>query len=99
MAVIYHITTKEAWTAALEKGIYEASSLHTEGFIHCSEVHQLKVIIEKFYRNKPGCIILTIDPSLLIAPLRSEWSASLQDHFPHIYGRLNTDAVTGTEEL
>ena len=35
-----HITARTAWDAALGAGIYEADSLSTEGFIHCSTAEQ-----------------------------------------------------------
>jgi len=45
MPIIYHVTTAEEWKAAQEKGVYEAASLKAEGFIHCSEEHQVAGVL------------------------------------------------------
>lgn len=93
MNPIYHVTTAGDWQKALEQGFYEAPSLRDEGFIHCSEEAQVAAILERFYKGKPGVIKLVIDPAKIKAPLIYEWSASLQQNFPHIYGAINLDAV------
>ncbi|HZI55023.1 MAG TPA: DUF952 domain-containing protein [Chitinophagaceae bacterium] len=93
MPIIYHVTTATEWNAAQEKGFYEAPSLKTEGFIHCSEQHQLEGVLERYFENKTGLVKLVIDTSKLTSRYVQEWSPSLRDTFPHIYGPVNTDAV------
>ena len=39
--IIYHITETTAWQAATAVGRYEGDTLASEGFIHCSEAHQI----------------------------------------------------------
>lgn len=94
MALIYHITTAGAWAEAHRAGQYEAASLQSEGFIHNCEEGQVAAILERFYAGQQELVKLTIDTDKLISPLVYEWSASLQDTFPHIYGPINLDAVT-----
>jgi len=99
MAIIYHLTTKEEWLDAQRKGQYEAPSLAAEGFIHNSEERQVAGVLERYYKGKTGLVKLSIDTERLTSPLYYDWSASLEDTFPHIYGPINLDAVVGEEEL
>lgn len=93
MALIYHITTKTEWENAKAKGSYEAPSLHTEGFIHCSEVHQVQGVLERYYSGKKDLVKLVIDTQKLSVPLKYELAPSVNENFPHVYGEINIDAV------
>ncbi len=93
MALIYHITTADAWEKAARQWFYETESLHTEGFIHCTHAHQTALVLQKFFKDVKNVVILTIDTSKLDALLIDDWSESFQDHFPHIYGYLYPEAV------
>jgi len=93
MPIIYHVTTAAEWKSAQEKGFYEAASLKTEGFIHCSEQHQVAGVLERYFKDKTGLVKLVIDTSKLTSRYVQEWSPSTRDTFPHIYGPVNTDAV------
>lgn len=99
MAFIYHITTAAAWAEALQAGRYEAPSLQSEGFIHNCEENQLPAILERFYAGQQELVKLTIDTNKLSSPLVYEWSPSLQDTFPHIYGAINLDAVADAQAI
>jgi len=99
MAIIYHLTTKEEWLDAQRKGQYEAASLAAEGFIHNSEERQVSGVLERYFKGQTGLVKLSIDTERLTSPLYYDWSASLEDTFPHIYGPINLDAVVGEEEL
>jgi uncharacterized protein (DUF952 family) len=94
MPDIYHITTKTEWNEALKKGFFEAPSLKEEGFIHCSYEQQVTGIVERFYAGKKDLVKLVIDTDKLSSKIIFEWSPSVQDTFPHIYGPINTEAVT-----
>ena len=98
MPLIYHITTSEEWNAAQTKGYYEAPSLHTEGFIHCSESVQVKAVLERYYSGKKDLLRLAIDTEKLRSPLKYELAPSVNEEFPHVYGRINLDAVVEVEE-
>ncbi|MES1220211.1 MAG: DUF952 domain-containing protein [Bacteroidota bacterium] len=99
MSIIYHITSKTEWNASLEKGSYKADTLGTEGFIHCSEEHQVAGVLERYYKDKTGLVKLVIDTGKLTSRLVKEWSPSTKEDFPHIYGPINTDAVIEVIEL
>lgn len=99
MEFIYHITTSEEWNAALQTGSYEAASLREEGFIHCSQQEQVAHVLERYFATKTDLVKLTIDISKLKSQLIYEWSPSLAQTFPHIYGPINTDAVVKSEPI
>jgi len=97
---IYHITERHSWAAAQAAGQYVAESLGVQGFIHASTRGQVIETANLFYGGQDGLVLLCIDPSKLQAPLKRE-AASNAGHregaglFPHIYGPLDLDAVTG----
>jgi uncharacterized protein (DUF952 family) len=91
--LIQHITTAAAWEAARADGSYRGDTLETEGFIHCSEPHQVADVAESFYKGRDGLVLLDIDPAKVTPEIKYEGG------FPHIYGPLNVDAVTGARPL
>jgi len=93
MPIIYHVTTVAEWKAAQEKGFYEAPSLVTEGFIHCSQDHQVAAVLERYFTGKTNLVKLTIDTGKLTSKFVFDWSPSTADTFPHVYGTINPDAV------
>ena len=97
MEIIYHITSLAEWESAQKKGSYEAASLKEEGFIHCSLEEQVIGVIERYFANQTGLVKLSIDPAKLKSQLIYEWSPSLAQTFPHIYGPINLDAVIKAE--
>lgn len=97
--IIYHITTQAEWEQAKQQGFYEALSLPIEGFIHCSEEHQVAGVLQRYFTGKGPLVKLTIDTDKLSTRLQRDFSPSMNEHFPHIYGRLNLDAVTETTIL
>ena len=99
MDCIYHITTLQEWNNALQTGSYEAASLKEEGFIHCSQQEQLPEVLLRYFAGKTDLVRLSIDPAKLKSRLIYEWSPSLAQTFPHIYGPINADAVVKTETI
>ncbi len=97
--MIYHVVTEQNWQKALQQGFYEADSLALEGFIHTSKAEQVPGVLERYYKNKTGLLLLHIDETKLTAPLKFELAPSINEVFPHIYGRLNIDAVVKSEKL
>ena len=93
MALIFHLTYKDAWEAARPAGEYAASSLAEEGFIHCSkDIPQLLKVAGRLYPGETGLLVLDVDLERLTSPLKNEPSRS-GEIYPHIYGILNADAV------
>ena len=98
MALIYHITTEDAWEKAAGQGFYETPSLHEEGFIHCTHAHQTELVLTRYFKEVKNVVILTIDTDKLGSLLIEDWSPTLQDHFPHIYGYLFPEAVVAVKK-
>ncbi|HEY6505601.1 MAG TPA: DUF952 domain-containing protein [Chitinophagaceae bacterium] len=99
MPIIYHIATAAAWNAAKENGFYEHPSLKAEGFIHCSQDHQVAGVLERYFEGQTDLIKLVIDTDKLTSKYVFDWSPSTQDTFPHVYGTINTNAVIETITL
>lgn len=94
--IIYHIVLPDVWEAFKEKEFYEAASLPTEGFIHCSFARQIEGVLERYYQGVEKVLILTIDSVKLTSELVNE--PSTQDEiYPHIYGPINREAIIGIE--
>ena len=96
---IYHVTTKQEWDEAKQKGFYAAPSLETEGFIHCSEAQQVDGVLKRYYQGKDALLKLVIDPQKLNPELKYELAPSVNENFPHVYGPINLDAVVSVQEV
>ena len=93
MALIYHLTFKDAWESARPTGEYAAPSLAEEGFIHCSkDIPQLLRVAARLYPGEDRLLVLDVDQDKLTAPLKNEPSRS-GEIYPHIYGKMNAEAV------
>jgi len=99
MPIIYHIATVADWDRAHQRGYYEASSLKEEGFIHCSEEWQVANILERYFHDQSDLVKLVIDTDKLGSQLIYEWSPSVADTFPHVYGPINLDSVIETQYI
>ena len=97
--MIYHVVTKALWQQALLQGYYEASSLATEGFIHLSKKEQVDGVLQRYYKNTPDLLLLHVDECKLTAELQYELSPSVNEEFPHLFGRLNLDAVVELSDI
>lgn len=97
--MIYHVVTAESWKAAVAKGFYEAPSLAVEGFIHTSLKEQVAGVLDRYYKGVDDLQLLHIDETKLTAELKYELAPSVNESFPHIYGRLNLDAVVEVSEI
>ena len=95
--LIYHIVTPENRAKFKDATEYEAESLATEGFIHCSYRNQLDGVLERYYKDQPKVFVLHINPHLLTAELRPEPSTG-GEIYPHVYGKINLNAVVEIEE-
>ncbi|MBI5856946.1 MAG: DUF952 domain-containing protein [Sphingobacteriales bacterium] len=93
MPIIYHVTPAAEWNVAKQKGFYEHLSLIDEGFIHCSQEHQVAGVLERYFAGKTDLVKLTIDTDKLTSKFVFDWSPSTADTFPHVYGPINIDAV------
>jgi uncharacterized protein (DUF952 family) len=96
--MILHFCLASSWDPGAE--FYAASSLHTQGFIHCSTVDQLTTPANLLARGVPGLVVLEIDPAGL--PVRWEPGDPPDEAgslFPHLYGPLPTSAVVAVHDF
>lgn len=95
--LIYHIVKPEDWENYKDENEYEAASLETEGFIHCSYPHQLEAVLDRYYKDQTKVLILKINPNLLTANLIAEPSTG-GEIYPHVYGKINRTAIVDVAE-
>ncbi|MBC7796340.1 MAG: DUF952 domain-containing protein [Pyrinomonadaceae bacterium] len=95
--IIYHFALPEVWAKFANEDFYEAESLRTEGFNHCSFANQLEGVLARHFKNVEKVVILHIDKDLLTSKLVVEPSTN-QELYPHIYGQINRDSIVKIEE-
>jgi uncharacterized protein (DUF952 family) len=95
---VYHIVLPEDWEKFQDQDYFEAESLRTEGFIHCSFSGQLEEVLKRYYQGAKAVIILEIETDKLTSKLIKEPSTN-DEVYPHIYGRINREAVVGVKEV
>jgi len=97
VARIYHIALERDWRDAQRHGEYRISTLgrtlEEEGFIHCSDAHQVAPTANAFYAGRDGLVLLVIDADRLRSELRYDTAPGTDQRFPHVYGPLDLDAV------
>ena len=95
--LIYHIVLPEVWEKFKDEYEYEADSLASEGFIHCSYRNQLDEVLKRYYAGAEKVLVLHINPHYLNSELVAEPSTN-REIYPHIYGKINKSAVVNVEE-
>jgi len=91
--IILHITTKDDWQNASQKGYYEGDSLSREGFVHCCFPHQLETVLNKWFPDRSGLLILKVETNRLTSDFKCENLEGGTVLFPHVYGPIELTAV------
>lgn len=98
---IFHLALPDEWAAAVATGSYDRSTrgitLEQEGFIHCSQPHQVEPVRSRYYADVDDLRLLTIDTDLLTSPWQLDPVGD--EEFPHVYGPINVDAVVDVSPL
>ena len=94
--MIYHIAELQEWDEQGADSRYAPGRFAREGFIHCSKSHQLERVANDNFRGRADLVLLVIDPAKLEARMVYEGK---RDKFPHIYGKINKDAVISTTRI
>lgn len=98
MIIIINIT--DEYYKKIEKAhIFGKELLADEGFIHASTEKQFPLIIPRLVNKGGSFMVLFIDIEKLKSEIKWEYSSSLNQDFPHIYGEINMDAVIKIEKL
>lgn len=110
-AEIYHLVPLAEWNSGRRDGAYTPARLDEDGFVHCSPTPEsvLAVARDCFADLAEPLLVLRIDPDRLQARLVYEAPAPIAGSgtshleagalFPHVYGSLNLDAITGVGQL
>jgi uncharacterized protein (DUF952 family) len=98
--MIFHITTLKEWYRGLSEDAYTTPSLASDGFIHCSTLHQTADTANMFFKGQNGLVLLCIDEGKLRSQCKYEDPTGAGRHdpragnlFPHVYGPINLTAV------
>ncbi|HAS40766.1 MAG TPA: DUF952 domain-containing protein [Microscillaceae bacterium] len=90
---VYHIIPAADWETAQKEGIYGPVSIETEGFIHCSNLPQVLGSANLFFKGQANLLLLKIEVTKLREKLVYENTTGGTELFPHLYGKLNLEAV------
>ena len=98
MRPTYHMIPAEAWAASDPDVPYEASSLASEGIIHCTDGEaELLATANRHYADDPRAFVtLTVDLDLVGSPWRIEDVAGI---YPHVHGPIERAAILGQVPL
>jgi uncharacterized protein (DUF952 family) len=97
--IIYHLVKPQYWNTQKENAAYFSETFNEETFIHASTKAQLNATANRYYKNETTVVLLEIDTNLLISELKYEYSPSVQQDFPHIYGGINKEAIVKIDLL
>jgi len=100
--VIFHLAPAADWAATLEGAPYPRSSREElfadVGFVHASTAEQLPGVVERFYRDEAGpLVLLSIDEARVESSgVEVRWEGR-SDRYPHVYAPLRAEWVVSAE--
>jgi len=99
--MILHICPRATWDSAVAAGVYEADTLATQGYIHCSTEQLVHLPATALFRGRRDLLLLEIAEDRLPVPL--VWEEGDPPHpdgalFPHLYSPLPIAAVAAVRE-
>ena len=108
--LIYHLVVDGEFQQAIENGVYRPDSLSADGFVHCAFKDSVVPVANDYFSQVSAAVlVLAINPNLLSAETRYEEAKPVEgegtdqpttsDVFPHIYGPIDCNAVTGVGRL
>ena len=98
-SIIYHVCRRDEWLAAVARGAYAGSSQdQADGFIHFSDLAQVRASTAKHRAGQDDLTLLVVDASRLGDALKWETSRGGM-LFPHLYAELPVDAVVETVDI
>jgi uncharacterized protein (DUF952 family) len=97
--MIYHIAEEDEWLACANKPEYLPKTYEKDGFIHCSDGHQIERVANLLFKGKKDLILLKIDPSRLSSQIIYESPQGTIEKFPHIYRTIDKQAIVRVSQL
>ncbi|MBN6187570.1 DUF952 domain-containing protein [Aneurinibacillus sp. BA2021] len=100
MSVIYCLCPASYWEAFKDKKEYIPRDYEEEGFIHATQGDDLLIrVANRVYKEfTDELLLLIIDEDRVTSEVRYE-QAKDANLYPHIYGPLNTDAITEVKQM
>ena len=97
--LIFKIATAEAWTAAVDRGVFAGSPDDVrDGYIHLSSQDQLLATAVKYFAGINDLVLAAVEPERLGDRLK--WESSRGGVlFPHYYGELPVAAARWVRPL
>ncbi|MDK9697284.1 MAG: DUF952 domain-containing protein [Siculibacillus sp.] len=98
-AIIYKITPRAAWLAALAEGVFCGAPVDlADGFIHFSAADQVRETAAKHFAGLTDLLLVAVDAEALGPALK--WEPSRGGAlFPHLHGPLDPAAAIDAVEL
>jgi uncharacterized protein (DUF952 family) len=106
--MILHLMPLDEWRSWRDGEPYQPDSLASEGFVHCTgDDVVLLDVANRFYGDADAVVAVSLDPEQLTHEVRWEPPAHPDGTtpeedaplFPHVYGPLDREAVTGVRRL
>lgn len=95
MTRIFHITSADEAQDAASAREYLPSRFESDGFIHCAYARQITAVADAIFRGRRDLVLLEIDSTKVRSEVVDENLDGGTELFPHVYGPLPMDAITG----
>jgi len=104
---IYHLVPESELRRGLGPAAYVPDGLAADGFVHCSVTECVLLVARAYYASvAEPLLLLRIDPARLTSRLLFEAALPAAPPgvapgtlFPHVYGPIDREAITGVGEL
>jgi uncharacterized protein (DUF952 family) len=97
--MIYRIAELADWQRAKDIGFFASADLALEGFIHCSEKHQVLLTAGRYFKGRAHMLVLEIDDTTLGESLKREDFTGRGEKFPHIYAPIPLASIKRTLDI
>lgn len=94
ITMIAHCMKKNTWNKLRNDAYWGYQDLENEDLIHCSPIKYLWRVLPNFENEEEELVIICIDEEKLKAEVRYEDDDGCGRYYPHVYGPINSDAVT-----
>ncbi len=92
--IILHCMKKADWALARNGDSWGQESVKKERFVHCSPVGYFWRVAPLFKDEAEDLVLVCLDTEKLSSPVKWEDPDGTGRKYPHVYGPLNTSAVT-----
>lgn len=93
--IILHCMPEAVWESVRTLPRFGEASVAAEGFVHCSSIEFFWRVAPNFLHETEPLVLLLIDTDRVPAEILWEDADHCGRAYPHVYGMIPTDAVTG----